>query len=1138
MKKFLLSLLAVTLSFGLSAQELVDVLTAKECFGGISYTVQKTYTSPTTGARYIAKASSNNGFQVRSSKAGTGLSVNEAPDGYEIKSIALEFGTAGGGVSVYTADSELILTSVADKGTLLESGVKTNTTFEDVNKPYFAFIPTNDTYCVVSKVTVTWAPVGGPVKTKATLSWSTDSDVITVGDQFTAPTLSSDVAEALNSVVYHSSNEELLQVDENGNMTLVDGAVGTAEISATIPSTDENYTSNTAIYTLTVKKAPVAGEDSYTITFNKAATDGTSALTASAFDAQIAGGKEYYASATSPTNVYEGNVGLKFSSSKNNGSVTINLSDAGKVNATSIVVSASKYGSDAAKLSVNGSAAQNINVDFNDYEFEVSDPAELTSITLAATKRLYVESITVKYASGSTPGPTKKEHGLAFEQSVMEVEVDYDGEGVTLSNPNGLDDVVYSSSNTDIADVDSKDGSILAYAPGTTTITATTEGNDEFKGGSVSYTLTVIAKYDNFFDIVTGNLKKDDKIVAVGDFEVIYHSGANTIVTDGVSNILIYDYNVTSEAGTKVSKVAGTVSPYNGLFELVSATLTEGGEGAEIAPVVLTSFKSVNYDNMLFDLIEVKNATISGVSGKQGTLNLNGETIAMYNNFNIDGYANTEAGATVTVQGFVWRNNDNLQIDPISIVVEQGEKIDAQLAWSVEEFDAVEDTEYTEGLPVLTNDLGIEVVYTSTDENVAYYADGVLLTDAPGTAVITATPKDTEKYFGSASFTVNVAAKPHLGAITVNGQPVADGEVVNVIVNTEVVIAAENAELIAYEIVDPADETAKDIAEAAFYTFTPSAIGEYTVAITATGCGEKSDEIIFTINVTEAPAITEETLDFMKNTYGMERLSGNTKEYNPDNFVLKETEFTYTVSSGTRLWSDGLRMYNNGKITATAPLGYLIESIELWNKNGASGVNNVETSIALNEVSATVAYTSASSNSAISKMRVVIKPYEGETPEVEGYSPELVYNDNVITATDEKTGAITVIITHADKNASIYFKHTPDEAAPAELRRRVVSHEGYDVADATLHEDGNQSVHTFTVPSAGTVDYYAYHAATDTKGEVKRISVSASGEVTSISELLVDTDAADSAVYDLQGRRVAKPAHGLYITNGRKVYLR
>ena len=64
----------------------------------------------------------------------------------------------------------------------------------------------------------------------------------------------------------------------------------------------------------------------------------------------------------------------------------------------------------------------------------------------------------------------------------------------TLTNPNSLEGVTYSSSNTDVATVAS-DGTVTLKKAGTVTITASFAGNEDYKPGSASYTLTITDKY-------------------------------------------------------------------------------------------------------------------------------------------------------------------------------------------------------------------------------------------------------------------------------------------------------------------------------------------------------------------------------------------------------------------------------------------------------------------------------------------------------------------------------------------------------------------------------------------------------------------------------------------------------------------
>ena len=87
---------------------------------------------------------------------------------------------------------------------------------------------------------------------------------------------------------------------------------------------------------------------------------------------------------------------------------------------------------------------------------------------------------------------SKRSANLAYSASSCTVIVGETPELPTLSNPEGVEGIVYASSNTDVATVNETTGKVtLTGAVGTTVISATFEGNATFANGSASYTLTV-----------------------------------------------------------------------------------------------------------------------------------------------------------------------------------------------------------------------------------------------------------------------------------------------------------------------------------------------------------------------------------------------------------------------------------------------------------------------------------------------------------------------------------------------------------------------------------------------------------------------------------------------------------------------
>ncbi len=149
------------------------------------------------------------------------------------------------------------------------------------------------------------------------------------------------------------------------------------------------------------EKAPAI--TSYRIVYKSNGSDSNRALSTSAsYEAECVEGAEIASLNTGSNNVYPGSNGLKFSSSKKNGNLILDINADWQKDVTKVVVNARAYGNDAASLAVNGSASQNVASTAADYTFEL-DGSALTQLTLSATKRVYVQSITFYAEDGETP---------------------------------------------------------------------------------------------------------------------------------------------------------------------------------------------------------------------------------------------------------------------------------------------------------------------------------------------------------------------------------------------------------------------------------------------------------------------------------------------------------------------------------------------------------------------------------------------------------------------------------------------------------------------------------------------------------------------------------------------------------------
>ena len=93
--------------------------------------------------------------------------------------------------------------------------------------------------------------------------------------------------------------------------------------------------------------------------------------------------------------------------------------------------------------------------------------------------------------------PVAVDPELSYSETAFEVEEGSDFTAPVLNNPYSVP-VTYTSSNVEVAQVDENTGAVSIGTPGTTTITATFAGNDNYLQASASYTITVVEKQAPF----------------------------------------------------------------------------------------------------------------------------------------------------------------------------------------------------------------------------------------------------------------------------------------------------------------------------------------------------------------------------------------------------------------------------------------------------------------------------------------------------------------------------------------------------------------------------------------------------------------------------------------------------------------
>lgn len=419
-----------------------------------------------------------------------------------------------------------------------------------------------------------------------------------------------------------------------------------------------------------------------------------------------------------------------------------------------------------------------------------------------------------------------------------------------------------------------------------------------------------------------------------------------------------------------------------------------------------------------------------------------------------------------------------------------------------------------------------EFAYTSSNEKVAAIEDMMVVVKGCGETVITLSIPETANYAAAeASFTLTVnKANPGLRFLDDNFEELKE---MTVMLGDEVYLPMLDG------IVECADDeivlTSSNEAVAKINDMMGfDVVGAGTAVITLS-IGESAnyaaDEASFTLIVIDpnAPATGEAVIDFVNQDYGMTRLSGSTQQYNENKTYTTDFKegknVDIHVNEHTRLWSDGLRMYNGGEVTFSVP-GATITGFEVYYKSGtgknfAIYVDDSESAINGSSYtgrakSFTVKYTPTSSNSPVVSLVInyeVIKAPEG------AHKFDVMYEENG----DKKY----IVVSGVHAESELYCKITKKATA---FTTYAVDHNGYTQVQPY---SGDKHV-IYVQPDDAAISLYTYHPASDTKSELYESDLAA--VPTGVDDIVADDAAAEVEYYNLQGVRIENPAKGgLYI---------
>lgn len=242
----------------------------------------------------------------------------------------------------------------------------------------------------------------------------------------------------------------------------------------------------------------------------------------------------------------------------------------------------------------------------------------------------------------------------------------------TLNNPHNVT-VTYSSSDTDVATVDSATGDIEFVGDGTTVITATSAKTAEYKSGSAQYTLVVSGapvEYDfttvaELNALVTTTSSKYNGYLTGA--VVSFVPATNTaIVKDATGSVMFFKSgHGLKEGQTYTGEIEVTAVKYNGLYSEATAwDATFTGEETTVDPEIVTLSDLIgHYDDYQNAYVVVRQLTVTSVDGTDNknihvTDNANNTYVVYYN----PGNPKVGAGDNITVFGTITKYGETEEI--------------------------------------------------------------------------------------------------------------------------------------------------------------------------------------------------------------------------------------------------------------------------------------------------------------------------------------------------------------------------------------------------------------------------------------------------------------------------------------------
>ena len=302
-------------------------------------------------------------------------------------------------------------------------------------------------------------------------------------------------ADPERPITYSSSNQEVATIDATGMVTLV--GPGTTVIKATTEA-DDTYREGVAQYTLTVKASSVTLP--YSTDFKSGlgdwisiTTTGTAQWSSSQYGAQInAAGKGATEAYLISPKIEDGNILLTFVNQKGFSGNDLQLLYSTDYNPNTMQPTEATWNdiTDRASWGTSGAgwgtAVESGEIEFFDltkpirFAFKYLVPAnedaagwQITDLAIQTAHK----KIKLAFNNISNEKTLVFTEGFTYNSAAT----------ATPERP-----ITYSSENQEVATIDAETGEVTLVGPGTTVISAATEGDEVYAAGLAQYTLTVL----------------------------------------------------------------------------------------------------------------------------------------------------------------------------------------------------------------------------------------------------------------------------------------------------------------------------------------------------------------------------------------------------------------------------------------------------------------------------------------------------------------------------------------------------------------------------------------------------------------------------------------------------------------------